>query len=139
MVRRTFLALVQFVVCVSNLFDKLFLPRIVRHKPNFKQFSCSIQLVDVTCGQFAAGRFVYFRNPGYPQTFDSTRMCRARIGKLDNNICQLRLDMLRFDVARPTNGNCSSDVFVVTGQNENYVMPKICGFNEGQHCKYDYN
>ena len=90
-------------------------------------------LFDVTCGQFAAERFVYFRNPGYPQTFDHGRMCRAKIGKLDKGVCQLRLDLLRFDIGKPTNGNCSQDMFVVSGQNENNVIPKICGLNDGQH------
>lgn len=90
-------------------------------------------LFDITCGQFVAERFVYFRNPNYPNTFDQNRMCRARIGKLDRGVCQFRLDLLRFDVAKPTNGNCSHDMFVVSGQNENYVIPKICGLNDGQH------
>lgn len=90
-------------------------------------------LFDITCGQFAAERFVYFRNPNYPNTFDQNRMCRAKIGKLDKGVCQFRLDLLRFDIAKPTNGNCSTDMFVVSGQNENYVIPKICGLNDGQH------
>lgn len=90
-------------------------------------------LFDVTCGGYAAERFVYFRNPNYPATFDQSRMCRARVGKLDKGICQIRLDLLNFDVAKPLNGNCSYDMFVVSGQNENYVIPKICGLNDGQH------
>lgn len=90
-------------------------------------------LFDVTCGQFAAERFVYFRNPNYPNTYDQSRMCRTKIGKLDKSVCQFRLDLLRFDVAKPTNGNCSNDMFVVSGQNENYIIPKICGLNDGQH------
>lgn len=83
----------------------------------------------------ASEKHVYFRNPGYPQSYQSSKVCRARIGKMDKNVCFYRVDMLTFDLAPPNRGNCSQDVFVVSGQNENSVIPKICGLNSGQHCK----
>ena len=63
-------------------------------------------------------------------------MCRIRIGKSNkHSICQFKLDFINFNIAPPltASGNCSNDVFVVTGQNENNIIPKICGFNDGQH------
>lgn len=92
-------------------------------------------LFEATCGETVAERFVYFRNPGYPEPYDKSRMCRTKIGKINKDICQFRVDLLKFDLARPLEGNCSSDIFVVSGQNENHIMPKICGLNSGQHCK----
>ncbi|XP_015782409.1 uncharacterized protein LOC107360300 [Tetranychus urticae] len=90
-------------------------------------------LFELSCGQMASEKFVYFRNPGFPQSYQSSKVCRARIGKMDKNVCFYRVDMLTFDLAPPNRGNCSQDVFVVSGQNENSIVPKICGLNSGQH------
>ena len=63
-------------------------------------------------------------------------MCRVKIGKTNKNpICQFKVHMVNFNIAPPLlgGGNCSNDVFVITGQNENNILPKICGFNDGQH------
>ena len=62
-------------------------------------------------------------------------MCRVRVGKRDNGICQYRLDLIAFELAPPVHGHCSQDIFVVSGQNENNVVPKVCGRNSGQHCE----
>lgn len=91
-------------------------------------------LFDVTCGETASEKFVYFRNPGFPDAYDRARICRTKIGKIDRNICQFRLDFRTFDIAKPIDGNCSQDIFTISGQNENHIVPKICGFNNGQHC-----
>ena len=91
--------------------------------------------VEVTCGEAASEQFTYFRSPGFPQPSQSSRVCRVRIGKMNKNVCLYRVDMLSLDIAPPNKGNCSQDIFVVSGQNENSVAPKICGMNSGQHCK----
>ena len=93
-------------------------------------------LFDVTCGETATEKFVYFRNPGFPDTYDRSRICRTKIGKISRNICQFKLDFVTFDIGKPLEGNCSQDIFSVSGQNENHIVPKICGVNNGQHCKY---
>ncbi|RWS31051.1 uncharacterized protein B4U80_06090 [Leptotrombidium deliense] len=90
-------------------------------------------LFEITCGEFASEQFVYFRNPNYPRYYENSRVCRVRIGKNGKNICQYKLELLTFNLAPPNYGNCSQDVFVVSGQNENHVVPKICGTNNGQH------
>ena len=92
-------------------------------------------LFEVTCGDSAQEKFVYFRNPQFPNWYDRAKMCRTKIGKIHSNICQFKVDFRTFDVARPIEGNCSQDIFVISGQNENDIVPKICGLNNGQHCK----
>lgn len=47
--------------------------------------------------------------------------------------CQVRLDFLDFELARPTDGNCFDDKFTVAGSNVNSPIPEICGRNTGQH------
>lgn len=118
-----------FVVFVSLalLYEYLFLSS---HVATFHAWPT----VEITCGEYSAERFVYFRSPGYPQTYEYSKMCRVRVGKKDKSICQYRIDLLTFNLARPMQGNCSQDIFVVSGQNENHVIPKICGVNSGQHC-----
>lgn len=53
------------------------------------------------------------------------------------NICQLRLDFLKFDLDRPRSGVCENDRFVVSGQASNSIVPAICGYNAGQHMYID--
>lgn len=96
-------------------------------------------LFEITCGETAAERFVYFRNPGFPEAYNRARMCRTKIAKIDRNICQFRLDFRTFNLANPVEGNCSQDIFTISGQNENHIVPKICGLNTGQHCKQFLN
>lgn len=93
--------------------------------------------VDIQCGGATSEMMSYFRNPGYPLPYEQEGTCKMRIAKHSDAICQIRLDFLEFDLARPSEGNCSQDMLVVTGQNENNLIPKICGLNSGQHCKCD--
>ncbi|XP_054154110.1 uncharacterized protein LOC128952702 [Oppia nitens] len=90
-------------------------------------------LFDVSCGESATENFVYFRNPGYPAPYDKSRICRTKIGKISPNVCQFRLEFRAFDIAKPVEGNCSQDIFTISGQNENHIVPKICGLNNDQH------
>ena len=103
---------------------------------NLAHVFLSTSAVDVTCGDSVGERYVYVRNPQFPSSDEKSRMCRVRITKSSQSICQFRLDLLHFDIAPPNHGNCSQDTFVVSGQNENNIIPKICGLNTGQHCKY---
>ncbi|KAK3874982.1 hypothetical protein Pcinc_020118 [Petrolisthes cinctipes] len=59
--------------------------------------------------------------------------CTLTIHKLSPDICTIRLDLLRFQLAPPVSGRCVVDHMVVTGQNLNSVVPRICGNNTGQH------
>ncbi|KAI1295488.1 hypothetical protein HDE_05512 [Halotydeus destructor] len=90
-------------------------------------------LFEISCGDVSSERYVYFRNPGFPSSYTNQRMCRTRVVKKDKSICQYRVDLVTFDLAPPSGGNCSQDIFVVSGQNENHIVPKICGQNNGHH------
>lgn len=92
----------------------------------------------MTCGDESSEPLVYIQNPDFPRatTKGRSNMCRVKIGKTNKNaICQFKVNMVNFNIAPPLlgGGNCSNDVFVITGQNENNILPKICGFNDGQH------
>lgn len=91
--------------------------------------------VDVQCGGATSEMISYFQSPNFPEPYEQEGTCKMRIAKNSDAICQMRLDFLDFDLARPSEGNCSQDMLVVTGQNENNLIPKICGLNSGQHCK----
>ncbi|XP_054715415.1 uncharacterized protein LOC129224894 [Uloborus diversus] len=94
-------------------------------------------IFDVGCGGATSETVSYFRNPGFPLPHEGQGSCRARVAKHSDSICQIRLDFLEFDLARPVEGNCSQDMLVITGQNENNLVPKICGLNTGQHYYVD--
>ncbi|OTF72559.1 hypothetical protein BLA29_005973, partial [Euroglyphus maynei] len=92
-------------------------------------------LFEITCSQTIREHHVYFRNPNFPYPYDGQRICRAKIQKIDssNSICQLKLTFNQFDIAKPIEGNCTQDSFLISGQNENNIVPRICGHNTGQH------
>ncbi|XP_064464049.1 uncharacterized protein LOC135375245 [Ornithodoros turicata] len=92
---------------------------------------------ELSCGEASSERTTYVRNPGYPGAHDREAMCKVRVAKRDVDICQFRLDFLTLDLARPVDGNCSQDMLVVSGQNENNQVPRICGLNTGQHAYVD--
>ncbi|KAH6926902.1 hypothetical protein HPB50_022765 [Hyalomma asiaticum] len=92
---------------------------------------------EVSCGEASSERTAYVRNPGYPGTHNREAMCKVRVSKRDADVCQFRLDFLTLDLARPVDGNCSQDMLVVSGQNENNQVPRICGLNTGQHAYVD--
>ncbi|KAG8172022.1 hypothetical protein JTE90_023468 [Oedothorax gibbosus] len=99
-------------------------------------FSQQDKFFDLQCGSSTAEVVSYFRSPGFPAPYEDEGTCKVRVSKKSEAICQIRLDFLTFDLARPVEGNCSQDMQLVTGQNENNLIPKICGLNDGQHCEY---
>ena len=79
----------------------------------------------------------YFRNPNAPGTYNEAKACSVTVQRFRHDICQLRLDFLIFDLARPRDGVCDSDRFVVNGHSQNSIIPALCGYNTGQHCKLE--
>ncbi|GIY44890.1 CUB domain-containing protein [Caerostris darwini] len=94
-------------------------------------------IFDVQCGGATSEVVSYFRNPRYPSAYEQEGTCKIRVAKHSDSICQIKLEFLVFDLARPIDGNCSQDMLVITGQNENNLIPKICGLNSGQHYYVD--
>lgn len=103
----------------------------------FTNISNHLTTVQVTCGETIRFNGTYFRNPGAPAPFSDSRACSVTVARTQPNICQLRLDFLKFDLDRPRTGVCENDRFVVSGQASNSIVPAICGYNTGQHMYLD--
>ncbi|XP_067616098.1 uncharacterized protein [Eurosta solidaginis] len=88
------------------------------------------------CGDTTKQAVVYFQSPNYPQPVREILIC-VLIVNLRENVEQLRLDFIMFELNRPTDGDCVDDQFIVSGQNTNFVVPVLCGINTGQHLYVD--
>ena len=91
-----------------------------------------------TCGTTISTNTTYIRNPGYPSTYTATAgTCKYTIGKVSDDICQLRLDFQTFSgfVVGSGTGACTDSLTVAgqTGSNP----PVICGTNTGYHSQLD--
>ncbi|XP_055299975.1 uncharacterized protein LOC129567288 [Sitodiplosis mosellana] len=84
------------------------------------------------CGQTTNQLDSYFQNPGWPEASQDRLICTLTI-ELQENVQQVRLDMILLELKAPTDGNCIDDQFYVAGQNLNNMVPTICGVNSGQH------
>eukprot|EP00092_Neocalanus_flemingeri_P024265 GFUD01026314.1.p1 GENE.GFUD01026314.1~~GFUD01026314.1.p1 ORF type:complete len:338 (-),score=42.11 GFUD01026314.1:125-1138(-) len=80
----------------------------------------------------------YFQSPGYPRTDRSNEACSLTLNVRDE-VCQVRLDFVDFEMAAPQAGSCSGvDNFEIinTAQPGGVFGPgqsKMCGLNKGQH------
>ncbi|XP_075726560.1 uncharacterized protein LOC119165337 [Rhipicephalus microplus] len=97
--------------------------------------------VSRTCGEIITRNNSYFVDPasmgGSLTPSPNGVLCSVTVYKVDPTVCQLRLNMERLDIIGPDvshlSGVCSHDAFHVSGQDENSVVPLICGLNNGQH------
>lgn len=85
-----------------------------------------------TCRETMHHNVSYFVPPTFPSGEDKANVCPLKIA-FDPDICQIRLDLIKFDILGPREGDCIDDMFVVTGGNANHRLPVICGENTGQH------
>ncbi|XP_039947908.1 uncharacterized protein LOC120766453 [Bactrocera tryoni] len=90
------------------------------------------------CGDTTKQSVVYFESPNYPNPVREMLIC-VLIINLRDNVQQLRLDFIQFEINRPTDGDCVEDQFIVSGQNINFAVPILCGINTGQHIYVDVN
>eukprot|EP00092_Neocalanus_flemingeri_P060349 GFUD01072317.1.p1 GENE.GFUD01072317.1~~GFUD01072317.1.p1 ORF type:complete len:571 (-),score=91.33 GFUD01072317.1:47-1714(-) len=97
------------------------------------------------CCQFVIGcqgitdkMITHFQSPGYPRTDRSNEACSLTLNVRDE-VCQVRLDFIDFEMAAPVAGSCSGvDNFEIinTAQPGGVFGPgqsKMCGLNKGQH------
>lgn len=105
----------------------------VRVISDFKLKYCIIALVEVTCGATITQNGTYFRSPDSPLPFTESQTCSVAIQPIRRDICQLRLDFVVFDMARPNAGNCDTDRLIISGQSPNNILPALCGYITGQH------
>ncbi|XP_037085523.1 uncharacterized protein LOC119106035 [Pollicipes pollicipes] len=86
------------------------------------------------CGEAISRNNTVFRGPG---NLTSPFNCRLTVSKINENICQMRLDFDQLSLASPdANGVCRQDQFTVIGAASSQP-PVICGVNGGQHMYVD--
>jgi len=86
-----------------------------------------------TCGATVATNTSYIRNPNYPSTYTptSTGSCEFKISKVNDDVCQIRLDFQTMSGFAASVGICS-DKFAIAGQT-GVDPPSVCGTNTGYH------
>uniref|UniRef100_A0A6P7FGW5 Uncharacterized protein LOC114327953 n=1 Tax=Diabrotica virgifera virgifera TaxID=50390 RepID=A0A6P7FGW5_DIAVI len=91
-----------------------------------------------TCDQEISNNITYFVNPDFPDLTRDMSSCSLRVKKMDEEIGQLRLDFVHFNLGQPNrkNGICEEDIFLMTtGSNSRDIT--LCGLNSGQHIYFD--
>ncbi|XP_031766590.2 uncharacterized protein LOC113509880 [Galleria mellonella] len=85
------------------------------------------------CDDHASALVGWFTNPGFPSPSMERLSCTITLSKASEDIKQIRLDFVNFELLPPSAGTCEEDQFIVSGQNINNVIPILCGINTGQH------
>jgi len=96
-------------------------------------------VASTTCGSTISTNTTYIRNPSYPSAYtpgSTSESCTYTINKVQDDICQLRLDFQHFSGITNTLGVCT-DTFMVTGQT-GVNPPTICGTNTGHHMYVEF-
>lgn len=89
--------------------------------------SCCI--VKKSCGGSTAFNNSYFIHPEE----SGVGACALTIQRMNEDICQVRLDFLELRLSQPDwDGHCNDDFLMVTGELPTSI-PVICGVNDGQH------
>ncbi|XP_045128961.1 uncharacterized protein LOC123514814 [Portunus trituberculatus] len=89
------------------------------------------------CGETIRANNSYLVNDDYPSTLMDIDNCQYTIQKVSENVCQLRLDFEKLELAGPDDtSTCSIDTFTFVGTaGANPTV--ICGDNTGQHMYLD--
>lgn len=91
--------------------------------------------VDTSCGDKTSQMVSYFKSANYPTTTREAMVCVLTLD-LKNNVQQVLLEFVLMELNRPSEGDCESDQFIVSGYNINFKVPILCGINTGQHSKF---
>ncbi|XP_039763573.1 uncharacterized protein LOC120636252 [Pararge aegeria] len=95
-------------------------------------------IVSRACGTSTNVNNTYFTSPGYPAAYGGGQSCSIIVNRCNNNVCQLRIDLLDMVLAQPNgDGNCNTDSLIITGGNT--LVPVLCGDNTGQTLFVDFN
>ncbi|KAK6625726.1 hypothetical protein RUM43_006025 [Polyplax serrata] len=87
-----------------------------------------------TCGDHSSENSTYFVSQDFhKQPLNGPAVCTLTLNKMNSNVQQLRVELVDFELKDPTNGACLDDRLVITGQDNNKIIPVICGSNSGQH------
>ena len=86
-------------------------------------------LFEYQCSRTTNENGTYFVNPVVAQP-----MCSLMVYRMNNDICQIRLELDLFEIGGPNaKGECADEFFIVSGGSR---VPPICGVNSRQHLVY---
>ncbi|KAJ6636937.1 hypothetical protein Bhyg_09663 [Pseudolycoriella hygida] len=88
------------------------------------------------CGGTTNQLVSYFKNPEYPAASKTRLLCTFTV-ELFQDVNQVFIEFLFFELKAPTDGSCVDDQFIVAGQSSNNLIPVLCGINSGQHVYVD--
>ncbi|XP_051170638.1 uncharacterized protein LOC127287642 [Leptopilina boulardi] len=88
------------------------------------------------CGGEVLNNLTYVTSPGFPNLIDQPMNCTVTIRKIEQQISQLRIDFLHFNIGQPNRrtGICDEDFMEIRSGNKSL---KLCGWNSGQHIYTD--
>jgi len=81
------------------------------------------------CGAVTAQGVTYLKSPGYPSLVSQQADCGVTV-RLRNNVCQLRLNFLDFELPPPQDGACSTQdrLRITSNQRQAFIpVPELCG------------
>ena len=89
-----------------------------------------------TCGDQAQESQFLFHSLNYPSAIPNvTSNCGLKIEHdCASPVCQLRLDLLEFELSQPDSGDCNRDQFIMRADEP---LPVLCGKNTKQHLFID--
>lgn len=92
-----------------------------------------------TCGAEVINNITYFVNPDFPDLTTSMTSCNLTVKLVDEDISQLRLDFIHFNLGQPNRrtGVCEEDIFVMSNGLNTRQNLTLCGINSGQHLYFD--
>lgn len=99
-------------------------------------FKYWIETNKATCGDRIQESQFLFQSLDYPSPIpNETNSCGVTVDHdCENPVCQLRLDLIDFDLSQPDLGDCNRDQFIVRADEP---LPVLCGKNSGQHLFVD--
>ncbi|KRT82815.1 CUB domain-containing protein [Oryctes borbonicus] len=70
-----------------------------------------------TCDQDIYNNITYFVNPHFPDPDVNMTECNLKLRKIDEEISQIRLDFIHFNLGQPNRntGDCEEDIFTMKG------------------------
>lgn len=107
---------------------------------------CCVNTVNV-CGSSVTKNCTYIDNPGYPTNYATAQDCSYTVTRVQDDICQVRLDFFEFVTMQPsataaTAGICANTILAITPGTTSQSMTtkppqKLCGTLTGQHLYLD--
>jgi hypothetical protein len=75
----------------------------------------------------------YIQNPGFPTVYTDTSALSYTVNKCQDDICWIRLDFDKFELASQTSELSNIDSFTMSESANLYNYPVLAGTNSGQH------